>query len=193
MNLFNRFAKFALRALASVALAFSLQGTANGQQTNQQPQYYFLTTMAMENQGKVLEGNKVEPNRPLQGATHMTKKGPYSGQLWRVIPAGNGYFYLTTMWVEKDGLVLEGNKVGPNSFLKGASHMTRKTGQTGQLWKSIPAGNGYFYLTTKFLEKSGQVLEGNDVGPRHFLGGASFLTRKYGATGQLWRAIPYRP
>ena len=93
-------------------------------------------------------------------------------------PAGNGYFYLTTMLVERRGLALEGND-GVND-----TRMVAKGDFAGQLWKAIPAGDGYFYLTTMFVEGKGLVLEGNDGS------NDARMVPRGDFTGQLWRAIP---
>ena len=71
--------------------------------------------------------------------------------------------------------------------------MMPKTGVTGTLWKAVPAGGGYFHLTTLFMEKDGKVLEGN-VGDAsagasdHFKGGPHMVTGR--PTGTMWKFIP---
>jgi len=32
-------------------------------------------------------------------------------------------------------------------------------GRTGTLWKALPAGDGYYHLTTMFMERQGLVIE----------------------------------
>jgi hypothetical protein len=62
---------------------------------------------------------------------------------------------------------------------------------TGQLWKLVPAEDGYYTLQTMFLEAENQCLEGNRVADDAVLGGAAFMNDCADpTTGQLWKLVP---
>ena len=82
--------------------------------------------------------------------------------------------------------MLEGTKRAPSSFLGGAAFMSPDKGGTGTMWKAIPAGRSYCFLTTKFLEDEDLVLEGNKVAEGSTLGGAAFMSPDK-ATGTQWK------
>lgn len=68
--------------------------------------------------------------------------------------------------------------------------MKPKDGGNGTLWKAVPAGDGYYFLTTKDMEKSNKVLEGNvgeagADGSEHFKGRPHMVTQR--ASGTLWK------
>ena len=50
---------------------------------------------------------------------------------------GKGYYRLQTMFLEKENKCLEGNKLGPNSVLKGAAFQDDCQNVSGQLWKFV--------------------------------------------------------
>src|SRR5436190_11681805 len=62
-----------------------------------------------------------------------------------MVPAGDGYFALTTAFVESEGLFLDGNKVRAGSPLGGAAYMAQRlapnTFAPGQLWKKVSTSN----------------------------------------------------
>ncbi len=149
--------------------------------------FYKLTTMFLEGENKCLEGNKFAPNSTLKGAAFMDNCQNVSGQLWKLVPAGNGYFRMKTQFLEKENKCLEGNKFAPNSTLKGAAFMDNCQNVSGQLWKLVPARNGYFRLQTMFLEKENKCLEGNKFAPSSTLKGAAFMDNCQNVSGQLWK------
>jgi len=167
----------------------------------QDEEYFALTTAFVECEKLFLESNKVAPGADLGGASFMKQRAStntfFSGQHWKMVPAGNGYFALTTAFVESEGLFLEGNKVAPGADLDGASFMKQRASTntffSGQYWKMVPAGDGYFALTTAFVENEGLYLEGNKVGPGAFLGGAAFMSQRPSSntfsSGQLWKKV----
>lgn len=70
---------------------------------------------------------------------------------FKIRPKGNGYFEL----FDGEGKCVEGNT--GTSRLKAA--FMERCGFTGQAWRLIPAGNGYYQLTNQFLEDRNQCLE----------------------------------
>ena len=126
--------------------------------------------MFVENDGLLLEGNKLDSGSFLGGAAFMSDQKPIpSGCMWKFIPSEvEGYYNLTTMFVEKDNLFLEGNKLGENSTLKGAAFMSdQKPIPSGCCWKIVPSDNpDYVLLTTLFVEKDNLFLEGNKLGEK---------------------------
>lgn len=154
--------------------------------------YFKLTTLFVENQNLFLEGNGgLNPNNTLGGAAFMSPQVNPSGEMWKMIPKDNGYFELTTMFVEPKGLVLEGNGgYDPHNTLGGAAFMSPQVGASGTLWKKIPLPNGYFQLTTMFVESKGLVLEGNGgCNPNNTLGGSAFMSPQKDASGTMWKIV----
>ncbi|MEO1761020.1 MAG: carbohydrate-binding protein [Cyanobacteria bacterium J06629_18] len=154
--------------------------------------FYKLTTMFLEKENKCLEGNKLSPRSTLKGAAFMDNCQKVSGQSWKLVPVGNGYFRLKTQFLEKENKCFEGNKLSPRSTLKGAAFMDNCQNVSGQLWKLVPAGNGYFRLKTMFLEKENKCLEGNKLSPRSTLKGAAFMDNCQNVSGQLWKFKPIK-
>lgn len=149
--------------------------------------YFRLTTMFREGNNECLEGNQVNGSAK-DGAAFMDNCQNVSGQLWKAIPQGNGYFRLTTMFREGENECLEGNEVN-GSAKNGASFMDSCQDVSGQYWTAIPQNNGYFRLTTMFRQDKGECLEGNQVNGSA-LNGAAFMDRCQDVSGQLWKAIP---
>ena len=143
--------------------------------------YFKLTTQFRESKNECLEGN--QRNGSMKGAAFMDKCQNVSGQLWKIIPAGNGYFKLTTQFRESNNECFEGNQ--RNGSMKGAAFMDKCQNVSGQLWKIIPAGNGYFKLTTQFRESKNECLEGNQVNGS--MNGAAFMDKCQNVSGQLWK------
>ena len=95
------------------------------------------------------------------------------------------------MFLENKGYCLEGNKIGPNATLGGATFQDRCQNVTGQYWKVVPTSYaGYYRLQTMFLEKEDRCLEGNKIGPNSTLGGATFQDKCQNVSGQYWKFIP---
>jgi len=157
------------------------------------PKEFLLTTLFLEEKHLQLEGNGgLNPKNTLDGAAFMSEQQNATGEIWKTIPVGDGYFQLTTLFVEKKGLVLEGNGgLDPKNTLGGAAFMSPQKNATGTMWKAIPLPNGYFQLTTRFMETHGVVLEGNGgLDKNNTLGGAAFLSRQTNASGTMWKVIP---
>ncbi len=149
--------------------------------------YRKLTTLFLEKENKCFEGNKVARGSTLGGAAFMDDCQNVSGQSWKMIPTGGGYFRLTTQFLEKENKCLEGNKFASGSTLGGRAFMDNCQNVSGQLWKMIPTSNGYFRLTTMFLEKENKCLEGNKFDFRSTLGGGAFMDNCQNVSGQLWK------
>ena len=157
------------------------------------PPVFKLTSLFLENQNLHLEGNGgFDPNNTLGGAAFMSPQVNATGEMFKAIDLGNGYFEITSLFVENKGLVLEGNGgLDPNNTLGGAAFMSPQKGATGTQWKIIPLDNGYFQLTTLFVEDRNLVLEGNGgLDPNNTLGGAAFMSPQTNASGTMWKAIP---
>ena len=81
-----------------------------------------------EERNECLESNAMNNAR-----SHMDSCQNVSGQAWKTIPEGAGYFRLTSMFREGHGECLESNQ--PNN---GGSHMDTCQNVSGQLWKVLP-------------------------------------------------------
>ncbi len=156
------------------------------------PDRFKLTTLFVESKGLHLEGNGgANPKNSLDGAAFMSPQENASGTIWVCIPRDDDYFQLTTLFVEDKGLVLEGNGgANPKNQLDGAAFMSPQRNATGTMWKALPAKNGYFQLTTRFVEGKGLVLEGNGgANPKNSLGGAAFMSPQKNASGTMWKVV----
>jgi len=100
---------------------------------------YFMTTLAVENQGLHFEGNGgVSHDNTLGGAAFMSPQADASGTMWKLTELDNGYFQLTTLFVESKGLVLEGNGgLNPAYTLGGAAFMSPQTDASGTMWTFV--------------------------------------------------------
>lgn len=107
-------------------------------------------------------------------------------------PKPNRFYKLTTMFLEKENKCLEGNRVRKGSTLGGAAFMDNCQNVSGQFWKLVPAGNGYFRMKTQFLEKENKCLEGNRFAPSSTLKGAAFMDNCQNVSGQLWKFKPIK-
>jgi hypothetical protein len=153
-----------------------------------------MTTLFVEPKGLFLEGNGgFRPDNTLGGAAFMSPQLNASGTIWKMIPLSNGLFHLTTSFVEDKGLVLEGNGgLDSNNTLGGAAFMSPQRDASGTMWKIIPQPNGFFQLTTLFVEGKGLVLEGNGgFDSNNTLGGAAFMSPQTNASGTMWRFVPF--
>lgn len=152
--------------------------------------YYRLQTEWLEGENKCFEGGMPDPARFLGGAAYMEDCQDLSGQLWKFVPNGDGYYQLQTQWLEPDDKCLEGNRLDPERFLAGAAYMDDCEDVSGQLWTFVPADDGYYRLQTQWLEAEDQCLEGNRPGPEWPLDGAAHMTDCDDVTGQFWKIIP---
>ena len=157
------------------------------------PQYFKLTSMFLESKNLFLEGNGgLSSQNTLGGAAFMSPQVNASGTIWKMIPLDNGYFQLTTLFMEDKNVVLEGNGgFDSSNTLGGAAFLSPQTNASGTMWKMIPLDNGYFQLTTMFMESKNVVLEGNGgFDSSNTLGGAAFLSPQTNASGTMWKMIP---
>lgn len=145
--------------------------------------YVRLTTMFRESASECLAGGSSGT-----GTTYMDRCQNAPGQIWRVIDQGNGYFHLTTQLRENAGECLEGNQLNGTAW-NGASFMTGCQNASGQLWKAVDQGNGYFRLTTMFREGANECLEGREIngGPKK---GAAYMESCQNVSSQLWTVYP---
>ena len=154
--------------------------------------YFKLTTLFLESKNLFLEGNGgLNPHNTLGGAAFMSGQVNPTGEMWKLIPLPSGFFHLTTQFVESKGLVLEGNGgFDPKCTLGGAAFMSSQTNASGTMWKIMPLDNGYFQLTTLFMEKHNLVLEGNGgFDAKCTLGGSAFLSPQTNASGTMFKIV----
>ena len=123
-------------------------------------------------------------------ATKVPASAPTATEVSTAVPEFNGYYTLQTMFLESENLCLEGNRQG-GDVLGGAAFMNDcTTPASGQLWKLVPASDGYYILQTMFLESENMCLEGNRQGG-DVLSGAAFMNDcTTPASGQLWKLVP---
>ena len=176
-----------MKVLAAAAIVGIAGISAQAQTTGQ---WYKLQTMFQAPEGKCFEGNRYAQGSTLGGAAFMDDCQNVSGQLWKFIPEGNGYYRMVTMFQEPEGKCFEGNRFAQGSTLGGAAFMDNCQNVSGQLWRLIPAQDGYFRLTTMFLEGENKCLEGNRFSPDSTLGGAAFMDNCQNVSGQLWKLVP---
>ena len=110
-----------------------------------------------------------------------------SGQNWKLVPSGDGYYKLQTKFLGNKKC-LEGNRVAEDSTLGGAAFMDDCNNASGQNWKLVPSGDGYYKLQTKFLGNE-KCLEGNRLAKDSTLGGAAFMDDCNNASGQNWKLV----
>ncbi len=140
---------------------------------------------------RCLESNGVgDPDAMLGGASFLDACTGVSGQVWHLIAAEDGYHQLQSQLHEAAGKCLEGNSVGTDSFLGGASFMDDCANVTGQMWRLVPVREGTYRLVTKFLESEDKCLEGNTISDTAVLGGAAFQDDCKDVNGQLWQVVP---
>ncbi len=153
------------------------------------PGFYRMQTQFQAPENKCFEGSRVDPALSLGGAARMDDCQNVTGQLWIVIPAGQGRYRLSTAFQMPEGKCLEGNKFDRSSALGGAAFLDDCQNVSGQLWKFEPAGNGWYKLKTVF-QGNNKCLEGNKFDPASTLGGAAFMDNCQNVSGQLWKFVP---
>ena len=158
--------------------------------TNDNNSYFHLTNLFLEKEGLVLEGNRIDPASYLDGAAFMSADQAATGTHWKLVPIDNEHFHLTNRFLEDQGLVLEGNRIDPASYLKGAAFMSADSAASGTHWKMEAVSDGYFHLTNRFLQDQGLVLEGNKVDPASYLDGKAFMSSDSAASGTQWKLVP---
>ena len=169
--------------LGVVVAAMSVSVPASSQGKGEFPAGFFKLTTQAHNGKQCLEGNE-SGSKVMNGTAFMMNCSAATGQQWKVTPAGNGYFKLTNKFRESKQECLEGNNVGGKAK-GGAAFMDKCQNVTGQMWKAVPIGNGYYKLTTKALDGT-KCLEANSVGGKA-MGGSSFMDKCQNVTGQAWK------
>lgn len=148
---------------------------------------YTLQTMFLESRNLCLEGNDPD-SESVGGAAFMADcSSPATGQIWKLVPAGDGYYTLQTLFLEERNMCLEGagGPDGGPAFMHDCSQPA-----TGQLWKLVPASDGYYTLWNVNLDPQTMCLEGNDP-DSEFMSGAAFMNDCSTPTsGQLWKLAP---
>ena len=157
-------------------------------------QHYRLQTWFLQGENKCLQGNLPDRSLFLSTTTAAFQLDCQNvpGQLWKIIPAGNGYFRLQTIQSAEVNRCLEGNQLNPRSVMGGAAFMDDCKPATGQFWKFVDAGKGYYRLQTQFLEQRNACLEGNKRGENWMnavLFGASHMTECKNVSGQFWKIV----
>lgn len=153
--------------------------------------YYRLQTMFLEAENLCLEGNRLAEDSVLNGEAFMDDCQDVTGQLWKIVPTDQaGYYRLQTMFLESENKCLEGNRRAEESVLGGGSFMDDCQGVTGQSFKFVDAGNGYYRIQTMFLEAENKCWEGNRLANASVLSGGAFMDDCQDVTGQLWKLVP---
>lgn len=148
---------------------------------------YRLKTQ-FRDENECLEGNKVGGS-VRKGNSFMDQCQFVTGQMWKVVDAGNGYYRLQTLFLGKD-YSLEGNQAA-SPDMAGAVFMNKTQNVTGQLWKIEDAGNGYYRLKNQFRGNN-ECLEGNQYNGT-VKGGIAFMDKCQKVTGQLWKFVKVDP
>lgn len=153
--------------------------------------YYRLQTMFLEAENFCLEGNRLSEDSVLNGEAFMDDCQDVTGQLWKIVPTDDaGYYRLQTMFLESENKCLEGNRRADESVLGGGSFMDDCQNVTGQSFKFVDAGNGYYRIQTMFLEAENKCWEGNRLADASVLSGGAFMDDCQDVTGQLWKLVP---
>ena len=108
----------------------------------------------------------------------MLNCGPATGQQWRFVPQGGGYYKLKTVF-RGDGECLEGNQA-TSSYKNGSAFMDTCRNVSGQLWKLVPAGGGHYRLKTQF-RGDGECFESGSSQTR------AFMDNCKNVSGQFWK------
>ncbi len=179
----DEFIKLTIAAALSVGLTALLANPTYGKQAA--PAGYFkLQTAFLESKNKCLEGNQVAKGATLGGAAFMDRCQNVSGQMWKMVPVGPGYFRLQTAFLESKNKCLQGSE---DEVFGAAAFMATCSDSWGQMWKMVPVGPGYFKLQNKFFEN--MCLEGNQVAKGATLGGAAFMDSCQNVSGQMWKTL----
>ncbi|MEZ5729460.1 MAG: hypothetical protein R3E48_16590 [Burkholderiaceae bacterium] len=152
-------------------------------------QQYRLQTWYLQGENKCLEGNLPNAAGNMFTGSFQDDCQNVTGQIWKIIPDQAGYFRLQTLQSAQVDRCLEGNQIGVLSALGGVTFMDRCKAASGQLWRFVDAGRGYYHLTTQFRERDNMCLEGNKRGPKAMLLGMAHLAQCQNVSGQFWRII----
>jgi len=149
--------------------------------------YYTMISLLSDQSGMCLEGNDPD-SESVAGAAFMADcTDPADGQLWKLVPTGDGYYTLHTLFLEERNLCLEGagGPDGGPAFMADCSNPA-----TGQLWKLVDGDQDDYYLWNVNLEPQNMCLESNDP-DSEFMNGAAFMNDCSNPTdGQHWRFYP---
>ena len=74
----------------------------------------------------------------LDGASHMTPCGEFTGQIWKLVERGLGYFWLQTQYLEIQSYCLSAGDTDPNAKLSNMIQMVPCDDVGDQLWKIVP-------------------------------------------------------
>jgi hypothetical protein len=114
----------------------------------------------------------------------MGKTGNYSGQLWKITPAGNGYYRLTNTFLG-EGRSLDTYSDKPNTPFMG------KSGNfSGQLWKITPIRDGYYRLTNSFLGEGRSLDTYSGTENKPFMGKPEMLPGRCGNSRKCNKPLP---
>lgn len=117
---------------------------------------------------------------PKNDMTQLANCADFSGQYWRITPAGNGYYKLSTMFRGQNMCLDVYNGGDRNNQV----HLTGCANFSGQLWRFIRDG-GWYRLTTNF-RGDGMCLDifngGPDNNQPHLTGCDNF-------SGQFWQVF----
>jgi hypothetical protein len=140
--------------------------------------YFQLQTKAMEGADKCLAGPKADPEAERMGAAFMAKSADSDAQLWKLVPAADGYYRLTNKLREKDGECLEGGPADSTAAAGGAAHTAAFGGKHphifGLQW-SGPEPTGCF---PEYFKQDGDAMTAvaaDDVPDETHLKGQTFL------------------
>ena len=180
---------------AILALTVGVFGWASGSQmaaANPPNGYFKMQTMFQMPNNRCLESNRVTPDAAYKGAAFLDRCQNVSGQLWKAVPIGRGWFRLQSQYLEAENFCLEGSKpFMAGDALKGAARMDPCGNFSGQNWRFIPKPDGFYQLTTEFLEEENRCLEGSTPETANDpLSGAARMDPCGNFSGQLWKLIP---
>lgn len=102
--------------------------------------YYRLRTRAPHSAGLCLEGNGAKTTDDMGGAAFLAPCGNFTGQLWRLRDAGDGYYNLQAMFYEPSSDCLEGNSGNSAEPFNGTSHRIACGTEDGQKFKFVRVG-----------------------------------------------------
>lgn len=139
---------------------------------------YYYVSSRFQGEEKVMDAVKAGPITKVELAMKRDKKNS-ARQLWKITPAGEGYFRLTTkLRGENYSLDVIGNDPEADQI-----QLIKSGNFSGQSWKITEEKDGYFRLTTELGGKA-LSLDVCDEGDRSKMLG---LIRSNDSSGQFWR------
>lgn len=136
--------------------------------------YYYRLTTQWQGDGKSLDIiNDQNKNTPT-----LANSGNYSGQLWKLVPLGDGHYRLTTQW-QGEGKSLDIVNDGKNN---NRPILANSGNYSGQMWKISPASGGFYRLTTKWKGDC-EALDIINDGRNNSL----ILAKGANVSGQAWK------